>query len=261
VNGTEPQSALREMRGHLANPATVFALAAVAVVLALVGPFGTDESLSPAFRALYWGVIVAATYAAGLAVDTLIRPYLPRGVAMVVNPVATGVAVTGVVLVTNLLMIGRLPGGPNWITDVLTIFAIAVIVSAAMQAVIASLHHRQAAPETAASASPSDPRQAALGKTRGPRRAVGGGPLRPGANRRRGKQMILMRLTDAILETDAGRRGSGCIARTGWRLAARSPAQGATATARSLTTCPTGVTFRSVRSHIPALKDAGLLPK
>jgi DNA-binding LytR/AlgR family response regulator len=257
VNGTEPQSALREMRGHLANPATVFALAAVAVVLALVGPFGTDESLSPAFRALYWGVIVAATYAAGLAVDTLIRPYLPRGVAMVVNPVATGVAVTGVVLVTNLLMIGRLPGGPNWITDVLTIFAIAVIVSAAMQAVIASLHHRQAAPETAASASPSILDRLPLEK-RGDLVALSVEDHYVRVRTTRGEEMILMRLSDAILETapEPGLR----VHRSHW-VSTRQVTGARRDGDRATLHMSHGGDIPVSRSHIPAVKDAGLLPK
>jgi hypothetical protein len=78
VNSGPSPSALREMRRHFSSPITLFVLGAVVAVLTLVGPFGTDESLTPGFRALYWLSIVAATYAAGFAVDAVLRPRLSR---------------------------------------------------------------------------------------------------------------------------------------------------------------------------------------
>jgi hypothetical protein len=99
------------MRRHLTAPITLFALAAVAAVLTLVGPFGTDQSLSPGFRALYWLTIVGATYVTGFSIDTILRRRLPRRMAFVVNPAVMGLAITCVVVLVNVALIGRAPGG------------------------------------------------------------------------------------------------------------------------------------------------------
>jgi hypothetical protein len=66
------------MRRHFSNPVTLFVLGAVVAVLTLVGPFGTDESLTPGFRALYWLSNRGATYVAGFRIDAALRPRLSR---------------------------------------------------------------------------------------------------------------------------------------------------------------------------------------
>ena len=62
---TAPQCALRDLRQPLRQPLPLAVLAAVALVLALSGPFGTLEALRPGPRLAYWAAVVALTWAAG----------------------------------------------------------------------------------------------------------------------------------------------------------------------------------------------------
>ena len=72
-----PQSALREWRDHIRHPATLVALGAVALILALVGPYGTSDLLRPLPRLGYWALIVPATYGTGSLTVTILRAVLP----------------------------------------------------------------------------------------------------------------------------------------------------------------------------------------
>ena len=62
---TAPQCALRDLRQPLRQPLPLAVLAAVALVLALSGPFGTLEALRPGPRLAYWAAVVALAWAAG----------------------------------------------------------------------------------------------------------------------------------------------------------------------------------------------------
>jgi hypothetical protein len=242
------------MRRHFSSPITLIVLGAVVAVLTLVGPFGTDESLTPGFRALYWLSIVATTYAAGFVVDAVLRPRLSRRAAGVVNPIIMGVAITGVVLIVNLLLIGRLPGGPGWARDVLTIYTIAVIVSAAMQTVVTALKRPEAVPVPAA---PAILDRLPLDK-RGRLVALSVEDHYVRVRTTKGEELILMRLSDAIRETapEPGLR----VHRSHWVakdrvVSARRDGD------RAILTMAHGGDIPVSRSHIPAVKDAGLLPK
>lgn len=256
MSDAKPPSTLRELRGHIANPTTAFALGAQAAILTLVGPFGTDESLTAGFRALYWLVMVVATYVVGYGVDTLLRPRLEHRVAQVVNPLVMGAAVTVSVIAVNLLLIGRLPGGPGWFPDVLTIFAIAVLVSAAMQAIITSLHDRQgvaravADPPTILDRLPLDKRGALVALS------VEDHYVR--VRTTKGEEMILMRLSDAIRETapEAGLR----VHRSHW-VATKQVTAARRDGDRAILSMATGDDIPVSRSNIQAVKEAGLLPR
>jgi DNA-binding LytR/AlgR family response regulator len=258
VNDTEPQSALREMRDHFSSAATLSALAAVAAVLTLVGPFGTDETLRPGFRALYWLSMVGATYVTGFAVDALLRPRLTHRVAQLVCPSAMALAITGAVVAVNLALLGGLPGGPEWGGTLLTVFAIAAIVVTAMQIVVTSLRRREtgAAPRTDGDADPPILERLPLDK-RGPLVALSVEDHYTRVRTLRGEEMVLLRLSDAIRETApvAGLRvhRSHWIATSAVRAARREGD-------RAVLTMAAGGDIPVSRSHIPAVKAAGLLP-
>jgi hypothetical protein len=254
VNGGPSQTALREMRRHFLSPVTLFVLGAVVAVLTLVGPFGTDESLTPGFRALYWMSVVAATYMAGFAVDAALRPRLSHRVATIVNPLLMGVAITLTVIGVNLLLIGRLPGGPGWAGDVLTIYVIAVIVSAAMQAVVTALFRREAG---SGIGTPAILDRLPLDK-RGALVALSVEDHYVRVRTTKGEEMILMRLSDAIRETapEPGLR----VHRSHWVATGRVTAARRDGD-RAILTMAHGGDIPVSRSHIPAVKEAGLLPK
>lgn len=256
MSDAKPPSTLRELRGHIANPTTAFALGAVAAILTLVGPFGTDESLTAGFRALYWLVMVVATYVVGYGVDTLLRPRLEHRVAQVVNPLAMGAVVTLSVIVVNLLLIGRLPGGRGWFPDVLTIFAIAVLVSAAMQAIITSLYKRQGM-ASAVVDPPAILDRIPLEK-RGALVALSVEDHYVRVRTTKGEHMILMRLSDAIRETAPapGLR----VHRSHW-VATDQVTTARRDGDRAILSMTTGDDIPVSRSHIQAVKEAGLLPR
>jgi len=257
VTGPQTQVALREMRDHFTHPATLVALGAVAAVLTLVGPFGTDQSLSAGFRAFYWLTIVTATYTAGVGLDAALRPRLPHRVALVINPLVTGLAVTGVVILINLLLLGRMPGGPAWATDILTIYVIAVIVSAALQAIIMSMSRDAPPARTPTGTPPAILERLPLDK-RGPLVTLSVEDHYVRIRTTRGEEMILIRLTDAIRETapEPGLR----VHRSHWVAIAQVTAARREGD-RAILTMAHGGDIPVSRSHIPSVKEAGLLPR
>ena len=87
---TAPQCALRDLRHHLRQSLPLAVLAAVALVLALSGPFGTLEALRPGPRLAYWAAVVALTWAAGHMGSAPLRHALTgRSLATPAAPAAT----------------------------------------------------------------------------------------------------------------------------------------------------------------------------
>jgi hypothetical protein len=244
------------MRTHLGQPATLVALGAVTAVLALIGPFGTLDSLRPAARAGYWGAVVGATYAMGTAVDILLSPRLPREpIALRAGALAltTAGAVTAVVVVLNLLLLGDVPDDGGTGSTLATIFAIAAIASAAL-----TLAGDRPAPATpGADAAPPLLDRLPLDK-RGALVALSVEDHYVRVRTTRGEEMLLMRLTDAMREAAPvpGLR----VHRSHWVareavIAVRREGD------RAVLSMSVGGDIPASRSHIPALKEAGLLPR
>lgn len=244
------------MRRHFARPATLGTLLAVAAVLTIIAPFGTGEGMPPGLRALYWAAMVAATYATGFATDTLLRRRLPHGAAQWITPPAIGLAVTVVVLALNLLLLGAAPFGAGWLGDALTILALGVIASAGVQTVWTAVERGQrtgvGAPERPAILDrlPLDKRGALVSLS------VEDHYVR--VRTMKGEELVLMRLSDAIREAapEAGLR----VHRSHW------VATGAVSSARregdrAVLGMATGGDIPVSRSHIPAVRAAGLLPR
>jgi DNA-binding LytR/AlgR family response regulator len=77
ASGGPAHLALRELQGALAQPVTLAALAGVAVIVGISGPFDTLRALPLPARMAYWAAVVPLTYAAGFLGTVLTRPYLP----------------------------------------------------------------------------------------------------------------------------------------------------------------------------------------
>lgn len=76
MNSRHLHLALREVRGNFQRPLTLAALAGVAVVAGISGPFDTINAFALPQRMAYWFVIVPTTYAAGMLGSLLIGPSL-----------------------------------------------------------------------------------------------------------------------------------------------------------------------------------------
>jgi hypothetical protein len=260
VTRVRSHAALREARAHLRQPATVVALLAVTAVLVLTGPFGTLDSLRAAPRAGYWGVIVLATYATGTVIDICLAPRLsglrrpPRlGLLAGLN----GLAITAVVTVINLALLGGVPGGPGALGTLATIFAIAAIASGAVRAAREIQAPTPATATTGPGAPPALLDRLPLDK-RGPLVSLSVEDHYVRVRTTRGEAMVLMRLGDAIREAApvAGLRvhRSHWVARDAVRAVRREGD-------RAVLQMTSGGDIPASRSHIPALRQAGLLPR
>ena len=78
ANRTQIRFALREMQRQARLPRVWVALAALALILGLSGPFGTESAMRLAPRIGYWGLIAVVTYFSGSLVVTLLTRRFER---------------------------------------------------------------------------------------------------------------------------------------------------------------------------------------
>jgi DNA-binding LytR/AlgR family response regulator len=251
----------------MVRPATLAALAGVALLATLAGLFDSDAWLRPVPRFGYWLVMAGATYAAGCLAAGLVEQHhvakrSPRTGA-VVSALAVGVAVPPVVLVVNWALLGHPPRTEGLGGFLLSLFAIATVTGGLLQlADRPGTEVAVAAP--AASLAPDLPPPAPPILDRLPvdrRGALVAVSVEDHYVRIRttaGEALVLMRLTDAMRETQ-GVPGlqvhrSHWVA-TGQVRAVRRRGDGA------VLTMATGPEVPVSRAHLPALRTAGLLPR
>jgi len=242
------------MRQHFLHPRTLAVLALVGCVLTILAPFGTDQSLTLAGRALFWLGTVTGTYAIGMATDMLLRPRcasLSPGLRLGTIALATGLTTAVAVDVTTGLLFGWPATVAGAVQESATVFAIGVMASLGVQIATAP---------RPAQAAPIDPPildRLPLDK-RGPLVALSVEDHYVRVRTTRGEEMILMRLTDAIRE--AAPAPGLRVHRSHWvaRAAITSARREGD---RAILTMSHGGDIPASRSHISALKQAGLLPR
>lgn len=259
MTDSPPPSALREMRDHLRQPFVLAALAGVSVILALSGPFRTLDLMAPLPRLAYWAAVVFGTYAIGTAVVACLwyrTGYARLGPA---GRVVTGSLALGAALTLALLALDAGLGLAAAVTPAAAAeqFAIATVISAVVLA-LREIALRHAPPS--ATATPRAP--AILDRLpldrRGPLLALSAEDHYVRVITRAGETLVLLRLADAIRETGdlpgLQVHRSHWVARTAIR-AVRRNGDGA------LLTLVTGQEIPASRRFMPALRDAGLLPR
>lgn len=145
VKDSALQFTMREMQRVATSPLPWAALAGAALVLGMVGPFGTYESLRLPARLAYWAAIVVSTYFLGFAFVSLLEKLIftgrpgPAGFALVG-------AMAGVPVALFVWLLNRLVYG----TDVvfllpltLYVMAIAAVSSGVIAFFSARLAHAQ----------------------------------------------------------------------------------------------------------------------
>ena len=257
----DPQSALREWRAHMRHPVTGLALAGAGAVLGIAGPFGTVDLLPLAPRVGYWLLVTGATYGAASLASELVRKRLADGPAALrigAMGLATGLAVTLVVLVVNYVAFAWLPDLRELPIFVATIFAISVIVT-----VVISLAHRHlasgpgsVAPETAPAPPPLLDRLP-LDK-RGALIALSVEDHYVRVRTTRGEELLLMRLSDAIREV--GGTDGAQVHRSHW-VAFAQVSKARREGDRAILTLTGGLEIPVSRANVPKIKEAGLLPR
>lgn len=256
VSDAGPQSALREWRDHIRHPATLVAMGAVALILALVGPYGTSDLLRPLPRLGYWALIVPATYGTGSLTVTMLRALLPSwpfALRMGVAGVAAGLAVAGVVLVVNAVALGFVPDPAVLPGFILNVAGVGMVVTLAIAYII-----RQQTGVAPAQPTPPTILQRVPLEKRGALLALSVEDHYVRVHTAKGTDMVLMRLSDAMKET--GNVPGAQVHRSHWVAfnavrAARRDGD------RAILTLSSGAEIPVSRANLPKVKEAGLLPR
>ena len=231
----------------MAEPVRLLALAGTAVILTIVGPFGTGEVMGALPRLAYWALIVGLSYSAGYAANALATGSLARRIA--VAGALTSLGALAVVMLANGLAFGYWPTGWALVRLAANIAAIAVIVTAIFQVAAGSRDPAAPGPDLQ-DRLPMERRGALVSLS------VEDHYVR--IRTTRGEGLVLMRLSDAIREAHATPglqvHRSHWVALDQVRAAARR-GDGA------VLTMATGPEIPVSRANVAAIRAAGLLPK
>jgi hypothetical protein len=247
--------ALRDLRDEFSHPPTLAALAGVAVVVGISGPFGTLDAFSLLPRLAYWAVVVPLTYGAGFLGTRAMRPYLPRGprplrIALAAFGSALAVALVLGVLNTGL---GLTLGGPR---EIALGFAAVYVICLVIEGVGVVLQS-QSPPPTSTAQTPALLSRLPLEK-RGALLAISAEDHYITVITTKGREMLRMRLADAITE---GAPVMGLqIHRSHW-VALSAVVKVTRAGDAAEVTLTNGDTLPIARARIKDARAAGLLPR
>lgn len=281
VEWSRLQLALREIRAHFANPRLLGSVFIVGLLLGIAGPFDTSATLPVPQRLVYWLAVAGLTYFVGFATSRIVAQLFRLSIARAWLRVVMVGAITGAPITLVVLGLNVITFGAHWQEAIapLTLFidvTLASIGIAAMAEIIAaSLRPVAALPpaeETAAGAAPAQAAAPASGQAADDRRLPAilerlPLPLR-GALwalvvkdhyvevwTARGTHLVLMRLSDAIRETE-GEAGLQ-IHRSHW-VALGAVRRTLKADGKPMVELPDGRRLPISRSYLEAARRAGL---
>ncbi len=201
------QMALRELRATYTDRAALAIIGGVGLIAGLAGPFDTFETLSAPLRVIYWLAVAYGTYASGLVGAVLLsRLVLPSAKPAWTNVLLMGLGaslpVTLTVVALNLTFLSHqqmTTGFALWLYPYC--LAICTALMALMQLVVEPYFASRMAPEGPAPVAPAllDRLPADI---RGPLSHLSMADHYVEVFTARGKTMVLMRLADAIRETE-----------------------------------------------------------
>jgi len=202
--------ALREIRAHLTDRRVLGAMLVIALLLGLVGPFGTLETMSLLQRIAYWGAIVVCSYGLAYTVSRLVSRSFGIGqrvkatwARVLVFGAIAGLPVTIAVSAVDLVALGRLPNDLPVLYLQCTLIGLGVM--AMLEIVDASIRQAaMAAPVVAASSMPAGPPpivERLPPPQRGRLISLSVADHYVEVVTERGKGLVLIRLGDAIAET------------------------------------------------------------
>lgn len=258
VNDTTPHSTLRRWRAHHSHPATLVVLLGIASVLAVAGPFGTEDRLRLGPRFIYWLVTVGAAFSARYLSANLVQrhlaPRLSRVMHVLVGGVATGSAVLLAVLGINFATFRFWPTGPDLPSFLFNIFAIAVIITLVLQSI-----DRHLQPAVAVAVAQTTPQLDRLPlDKRGPLVALTVEDHCVRIPTTKDEDIALMRLRDAIKEVVV--TGGMQAHRSHWVAKQRMTSASQTGD-RAILSMTVGRDIPVSPRYVPAIKEAGLLPR
>lgn len=255
MNTSPVQLALREWRAHFRRPEAGVACLAIACILGVMGPFGTNELMRLVPRVAYWACLVVLPYSWGFLVDATIRagtggarPWL----WVPLSGVITGLGVAAIVIALNALVFAFVPKGWALAELVGSVLVISFIITLAFNFVNRrSETTGQDAPEPASILTrlPFDKRAALVAL------CVEDHYVR--VHTLKGEEMLLMRLSDAMREV--GDTQGAQVHRSHWAAFDQVKAVRREGD-RAILTMSTGLELPVSRANLPKIKAAGLLP-
>lgn len=208
MSDTALRLALRETHRVFRSPSAWLMLGLVIAVLAISGPFGTLETLRFPARLLYWAAVVTLTAVSGWFVSQwIIRPLADRGLSRVAQwalaSPAVGLVVMAEVAVLNALAFGLSPFSlPGVLSLAVSTVPVAMLVTAALT--FAPRPQPAQQPQAAVPDTPRVPRllsRLPLEK-RGELVSLSVQDHYVEIVTLRGRALVLIRLADAMAETD-----------------------------------------------------------
>ncbi len=254
MNDTPSHSALREWRALATSPVTLVIVTAIAALLAIIGPFDTDERLRLLPRFVYWLALVSLTYSAGFWANALMRRFtMGKNVVtrVVVLGLATGCGITPVITLVNYLTFNYIPPANDWPLVLVQFFATALIVTVVFEVI------PSATPKEATSPAPALFDRLPLDK-RGPLLALSSEDHYTRIRTGKGEEMVLIRLADAMRE--AAPTAGLQVHRSHW-VALSAVTAARRDGDRAILTLSDGTEIPVSRANIPAIREAGLLPR
>lgn len=256
MNSAHPQSALREWRAHMTHPARAAGLLGLSVILTVAGPFDTDTLLPPLWRFGYWVVLVFVTYSLGYAANGWATALAGDGAPLFkragLGAILTSLLVFAFVYVLNGFVLGHWATGMSFWAGLFNVSVIASIIAVVF-------HMLDETPQTPDYSRPS---AALLDRLpldkRGDLVSLWVQDHYVEVHTTKGSHLVLMRLTDAIRETEPvpGLQ----VHRSHWVAldqitAARRKGDGA------ILSLSHGPDTPVSRSNLQKVKEAGLLPR
>ncbi len=194
-------SALRELREDLTKRTAIVVLLSAGVILGISGPFDTFRSL-PAFpRVAYWTTVVVLTFVTGSLVSNLVHAALPERAGwprLVMSTCAVGAAVTAVLSALNLILFGTWHA--TW-SEFLELLGIVTLISGVIEICSFALRaDTLSEPERPAPLLERLPLE-----KRGPLVGLSAEDHYVRVVTRKGTELVLMRLSDAMREVGTTR--------------------------------------------------------
>ena len=234
------------------------------MILGLAGPFGTEEVLRLVPRVLYWSALTVAFYFVGSFVGTFLsrlfeRWHLPFWPSVVASGAGAGVVIFALLMLINIALFDIPLDCPTCIAILgANVVGIAMIVTVAIVYIKRSLDKpTQEAPANPAPALPSLMKRLPMEK-RGTLYSLSVSDHYVEVVTDKGAELLLMRLSDAMGET--GETQGLQVHRSHWvALVAIQSAR--REGAKAILTLTDGREIPASRTYIPALKEAGVLPR
>ncbi|MGI3184555.1 LytTR family DNA-binding domain-containing protein [Nioella aestuarii] len=260
MNDSPLQSAKRELHALLADRRVLVGVGAAGIIAGIAGPFGTAEHLRLLPRILYWLLLCFGTYLTGATLigpinHALTRRGFLRALAALIAATVAGLVVAAEVAVLNWAVFDLPPTELRYLRD---LALNGIVISATITVATLMLDQTSAEAENQTPTAISVPLLDRLPlDKRGPLISLSVQDHYVEVTTVAGREMLLMRLSDAIRETTpvAGLQ----VHRSHWvalgqvRAARRDGA-------RAVLTMSDGRDIPVSRSNIAAIREAGLLP-